>query len=68
MPADRLAFPVRVSGKYQFICIFQRGGDIFHPFAAPIRHLPAHLEIIICLNRAIPRRQIANMTMEARTL
>ena len=63
MPADCLAFPVRVSGKDQLIRIFQCGGYIFHPLAALIRHLPAHLKIIICLNRAILGRQIANMTI-----
>ena len=63
MPAYRFAFTVRVSSQDEFVSIFQGSGNVLHPLAALIGHLPAHFEIIIGLYRPVFRGQIADMTI-----
>ncbi len=63
MPRDRLALAVGVGGEDQGVVLRQRVGDRLDVLAAVGADLPGHLEAVIGINRAVFRRQVADMAV-----
>ncbi len=61
VPGDRLALAVRVGGKDQPVGAVHRRGDLRQPLARLGVHLPMHREVVLGIDRAVLRRQIADV-------
>ncbi len=61
VPGDRLTFAVGVGGEDQLVVILQSVGDGLDVFAAVRAHFPGHLEIVLGVDRAVLRGEVAHM-------
>ena len=61
VPADRLAFAIRVGGEDQFVSVLEGIADVAQPLARGRVDLPAHGEVLVRQHRAILGRQVADM-------
>ena len=61
VPGDGLAFAVGVGGQDQLVGILDGRGDLFHDLGRPAVDVPVHLEVVVGLDRAVLRRQVADV-------
>jgi hypothetical protein len=61
MPGDGLALAVGVGGQDQLVGLFDRVGDLLHHLDGPAVHIPVHLEVLVGLDGAVLRRQVAHV-------
>ena len=61
MPGDGFAFAIRVGGEDQLVRLLGGGGDLFQLLGAAAFDLPAHLKVFVGSDRAVLRRQVADM-------
>ena len=61
VPGDGFALTVRVGGEDQLVGAFHGLGDLRHALGAAALDLPDHVEIGLGIDRAVLRRQVADM-------
>ena len=61
MPGDRLALAIGVGGENELVGALDRLGDVVEPLLRLGIDLPEHLEIVVRIDRAGLRRQVADM-------
>ncbi len=66
MPGDRLALAIGVGGEDQPLRGFERRGNLGDPLGRAPVGLPVHGEIFVGADRAVLRRQIADVTVRGK--
>ena len=61
VPGDGLALAIGVGGQDQLVGIFDGRGDLLHHLAGAAVHVPVHLEVLVGLDGAVLRRQVAHV-------
>ena len=61
MPGDGLALTIRVSRQIEGFGTFEGAGDLAHVLVAALVGFPRHGEVLVRADRAIFRRQVADM-------
>jgi hypothetical protein len=68
VPGDRLALAVRVRGEDQLVGALYGAGDVVQPLGSLVIDLPNHAEIVVRIDRAIFRGEVADMTKRGQDL
>ena len=68
VPGNRLALAVGVGGEDQLVGILDRLGDVGEPLLRLGVDLPEHVEVGVRVDRAILRRQVADMAERGQNL
>ncbi len=68
MPRDRFTFAIRVGGEDQLVGILQGVGDVIDPLLRLRIDLPKHAEIVIRVDRAVFRGEVADVAKRGQDL
>ena len=61
VPGDGLAFPVRVGREDHAVGVLHRAADVAQPLGGLRVDFPAHREIVVGVDRAVLRREVAHV-------
>ena len=61
VPGDGLALAVGVGGQDQLVGVLDGRGDLLHHLGRPAVDVPVHVEVVVGLDRAVLRRQVAHV-------